>query len=41
MLSLSLIAEIVKEIEMDGISKYFNDQRKEIRNELKAKLTLR
>ena len=38
MLTLTLIAEIVNEIEVDGMSKYFQAQRKEIRNELKAKL---
>ena len=38
-LSLSLIADVLKEIEKDGLRKYFQAQRKEIQSELKSKLS--
>ena len=37
-LSLNLIADVVNELEKDGLSKYFQQQRLEILSELKTKL---
>ena len=38
-LSLVLIADVVDQIENEGIFKYFQAQRKEIRAELKSRLS--